>query len=88
MRVTSLITALFGALTCACGAPVTNLEVADFEAKAADPAVFLVDVRTPEEYAEGHLRGAASFDWTAPGFLEQVQAACQPSMPPTRLQTA
>ena len=65
----SLFTALLGAMTCACGAPVTNLEVADFEAKAADPAVFLVDVRTPEEYAEGHLRGAANIDWNAPDFL-------------------
>ena len=76
-----LFTALLGALTCACGAPVTNLEVADFEAKAADPAVFLVDVRTPEEYAEGHLRGAANIDWNAPDFLAQVQAACPKEAP-------
>ena len=76
MKAMSLFTALLGAMTCACGAPVTNLEIADFEAKAADPAVFLVDVRTPEEYAEGHLRGAANIDWNAPDFLEQVQAAC------------
>ena len=54
---------------------------ADFEAKAADPAVFLVDVRTPEEYAEGHLRGAANIDWNASGFLEQVQAACPKEAP-------
>ena len=76
MKAISLFTALLGALTCACGAPVTNLEVADFEAKATDPAVFLVDVRTPEEYAEGHLRGAANLDCEAPDFLAQVQAAC------------
>ena len=76
MKAMSLFTALLGAMTCACGAPVTNLEIADFEAKAADPAVFLVDVRTPEEYAEGHLRGAANIDWNAPDFLEQVQAVC------------
>ena len=67
MKAMSLFTALVGALSCACGTPVTNLDVADFEAKAADPAVFLVDVRTPEEYAEGHLRGAANIDWNAPG---------------------
>ena len=81
MKAMSLFSALLGALTCACGAPVTNLEVADFEAKAADPAVFLVDVRTPEEYAEGHLRGAANIDWNAPDFLAQVQAACPKEAP-------
>ena len=81
MKAMSLFTALVGALSCACGAPVTNLDVADFEAKAADPAVFLVDVRTPEEYAEGHLRGAANIDWNASGFLEQVQAACPKEAP-------
>ena len=81
MKAMSLFTALLGAMTCACGAPVTNLEIADFEAKAADPAVFLVDVRTPEEYAEGHLRGAANIDWNAPDFLEQVQAVCPKETP-------
>ena len=81
MKAMSLFTALLGAMTCACGAPVTNLEVADFEAKAADPAVFLVDVRTPEEYAEGHLRGAANIDWNAPDFLAQVQAGCPKEAP-------
>ena len=81
MKAMSFFTALLGAMTCACGAPVTNLEVADFDAKAADPAVFLVDVRTPEEYADGHLRGAANFDWNAPDFLEQVQAACPKEAP-------
>ena len=81
MKAMSLFTALLGAMTCACGAPVTNLEIADFEAKAADPAVFLIDVRTPEEYAEGHLRGAANIDWNAPHFLEQVQAVCPKETP-------
>ena len=81
MKALFLFTSLLGALTCACGAPVTNLEVADFDAKAADPAVFLVDVRTPEEYAEGHLRGAANVDWNAPDFLEQVEAACPKDTP-------
>ena len=81
MKAISLFTALLGAMTCACGAPVTNLEVADFDAKAADPAVFLVDVRTPEEYTEGHLRGAANIDWNAPDFLAQVQVACPKEAP-------
>jgi len=77
----SIFTALLGVLSCASGAPVTNLEVEAFDAKAADPAVFLADVRTPEEYAEGHLRGASNFDWEAPDFLDQFTSACPKEIP-------
>ena len=76
-----LFTALLGVLSCASGTPVTNLDVDAFDAKAADPAVFLADVRTAEEYVEGHLRGAANIDWNAPDFLEQFQAACPKETP-------
>ena len=69
----SLLTALLGVLSCS---NVTNLDVDDFDTLAAKPDVFLVDVRTPEEYAEGHLRGASNIDWKAPDFLEQVTSAC------------
>ena len=77
----SLITTLLGMLSCASGIPVTNLDTDAFEGKAADPAVFLADVRTPEEYAEGHLRGAANFDWNAPDFLDRMEAACPKTTP-------
>ena len=77
----SLLTALLGMLSCASCSSVTNLKVDDFDVKAADPAVFLVDVRTPDEYAEGHLRGAANIDWQAPDFLEQVASACPKETP-------
>ena len=77
----SLLTALLGMLSCASGNPVKNLDVAGFEATATDPAVFLVDVRTPEEYAEGHLRGAANIDWNAPEFMDVLSAACPKETP-------
>jgi len=81
MKAMSLFTALLGVLSCASGTPVTNLETDGFEAKAGDPAVFLVDVRTPEEYAEGHLRGAANIDWNAPGFMDLLTSACPKETP-------
>ena len=81
MKVMSLFTALLGVLSCASGTPVTNLEMDGFEAKAGDPAVFLVDVRTPEEYAEGPLRGAANIDWNAPEFMDLFTAACPKETP-------
>ena len=81
MKAMSLFTALLGMLSCASGTPVSDLDVDAFEAKAADPAVFLVDVRTPDEYAEGHLRGATNIDWNAPGFLDQFASACPKETP-------
>ena len=77
----SLLTALLGMLSCASCSSVTNLKVDGFDVKAADPAVFLVDVRTPDEYAEGHLRGAANIDCQAPDFLEQFEAVCPKETP-------
>ncbi|MDY5969231.1 MAG: rhodanese-like domain-containing protein [Bacteroidales bacterium] len=34
--------------------------------------VQLVDVRTPEEYAEGYLKGAMNFDFRSKGFLNMI----------------
>ena len=40
----------------------------DASALIAEPGVKLLDVRTPEEYAAGHIDGAQQLDWNAPGF--------------------
>jgi rhodanese-related sulfurtransferase len=54
-------------------APAHRLSAADFVARRTDDAVVL-DVRTPAEYAAGHVRGARNLDVTAPGFREQAAA--------------
>ncbi len=41
-------------------------------ALAADPEVTVIDVRTPEEYADGHLAGATLIDFYADSFAEQI----------------
>lgn len=35
--------------------------------------VHLIDVRTPQEYAQGHLIGAQNIDFLGKGFLNQIQ---------------
>lgn len=45
--------------------------------EAADTSVVdltIIDVRTPEEYAEGHLEGAINIDIYAPDFEKQIKA--------------
>ena len=39
---------------------------------AADPAPSVIDVRTPEEFEEGHIEGAVLIDVTSPDFAERV----------------
>ena len=50
--------------------PVTPLAaVADL---VKQPRTVLLDVRTPEEFAAGHLKGAQNLNFRAPDFREQV----------------
>ncbi len=65
----------------ACAKPYTDLSVNDFEKTAYEGAAAIVDVRTPEEYAAGHLRDAALCDWKAEGFLSAIQAKYPTEVP-------
>ena len=71
--ITFLLTTL--GLTTACGQQ--NFENADVKAFAElteDPAAVVLDVRTPEEFAEGHLEGAINIDQYEEDFMEKAKA--------------
>ena len=59
----------------ACGKNYTNLSVDEFEKSIDTGGIAVVDVRTAEEYADGHLRNAANIDWYADDFLPQIEQA-------------
>jgi phage shock protein E len=72
-----------GILVSACGAvdvaEATGLRTVsadDAQAviEAAGPDVVVLDIRTPEEFAEGHIEGALNIDFYAPDFTEQLAA--------------
>jgi len=44
------------------------------EAILASGGVEIIDVRTPEEFAEGHLPGADLIDISAPDFVPRIEA--------------
>lgn len=50
------------------------------ELLAEDPAITVLDVRTPEEFAEGHLKDAVNLDFNADDF-EQKIAKLDPAKP-------
>lgn len=49
-----------------------TLDVDGFAARAAAPGTVVLDVRTPQEYAEGHLEGAQNVDVSAPDFVDTI----------------
>jgi len=52
--------------------PFKNVSVAGFEKLRADRKNVVLDVRSKEEYAAGHIAGAVNIDVNAPDFEEKV----------------
>src|SRR4051794_32947827 len=51
---------------------VKNVGVAEFEKLRSDKQIVVLDVRTPKEYAAGHIPGAINVDFNAPDFDQKV----------------
>lgn len=49
-----------------------TLDAAAFATVVDEPGVTLLDVRTPEEFAAGHLAGARNLDVSSPDFVARV----------------
>ena len=50
-----LITSVFALTACGATGAVTTMNVSDFAKKISDKSVVLLDVRTPAEFASGHI---------------------------------
>ena len=50
-----------------------------------DPSAPLLDVRTPGEFAQGHLAGAVNVDFMSPDFQQKVSAMDLPEDGPIYL---
>ena len=71
-KIISCLLALLG-LNTACGQqPYTDMNVDEFDKLIAQPDVQLLDVRSEQEYAEGHIDGAFLADVKLDGFVEKA----------------
>lgn len=52
--------------------PYGLVDPATAAALAQDDAITVIDVRTPEEYAQGHIDGATLLDFYEPTFADQL----------------
>ncbi len=50
-----------------------NLNCQEFAEFIGNEEVTLLDVRTPEEYSEGHLPGATHIDIHEPNFVDEIE---------------
>jgi len=57
---------------CSSAGSATNMGASEFIAKISEPGVVIVDVRTPEEFAAGHLQGAVNLDVSSSNFEAQI----------------
>ena len=70
---------LFAAMAAGCGgaqykqAAIKTVNVEEFAEMMAQNDVLPIDVRTPKEYAEGHLAGAAMIDVKAADFAQRIK---------------
>ena len=79
MKVMSLITAILALFAGSEGQ--TNLSVDGFAELLREGKAALVDVRTAEEYAEGHIPGATNIDFYASNFVALFEAAVPKDCP-------
>ena len=63
-----------GCVTCAAAADtnVTHLNAAQAQKLIAEKKVVVVDLRTPEEFAAGHIAGATNINFRAAGFAQTL----------------
>lgn len=53
-------------------ATTVNLNVSEFSQKITEPGVIILDVRTPEEFASGHIEGALNIDFNSGNFENEI----------------
>ncbi len=68
-----LIASVFTLTACGATGAVTTMNVPDFAKKVSNKSIVLLDVRTPAEFASGHISGATNIDFESGTFESDIQ---------------
>lgn len=68
-----LVATTFVISACGSSSTAADLSASDFQAKAAEAGVILLDVRTAGEYSAGHIGGALNIDIEGMTFEEEIK---------------
>ena len=73
LAIMSLFSTIMGLFGCtAQSSKFATVDVEEFAKVIADTAVVRLDVRTPQEYAEGHIEGAINIDVLSDDFVTEA----------------
>ena len=58
--------------SCTIGQTTNDIEIDEFKKKMASKKYVLVDVRTAEEFTDGHIEGALNIDYFSATFSDEI----------------
>jgi len=73
-KVFALIASVLLLAGCSSSTGAIDLGVSEFSTKVAEAGVITLDVRTPIEFAEGHIEGARLIDFQSGNFENEIAA--------------
>ena len=73
-KVFALIASVLLLAGCSSSTGAIDLGVSEFSTKVAEAGVITLDVRTPIEFAEGHIKGARLIDFQSGNFENEIAA--------------
>jgi rhodanese-related sulfurtransferase len=73
-KVFALIVSVLLLAGCSSSTGAIDLGVSEFSTKVAEAGVITLDVRTPIEFAEGHIQGARLIDFQSGNFENEISA--------------
>ena len=72
---------MISAMACNSSSKVPDVDVQTFDSAISKGNVQLLDVRTPEEFAEGHLEGAINIDLFSNDFMRDATSILKKEEP-------
>jgi len=73
-KVFALIASVLLLAGCSSSTGAIDLGVSEFSTKVAEAGVITLDVRTPIEFAEGHIEGSRLIDFQSGNFENEIAA--------------
>ena len=72
LAVASVISATLFLTACSSDNAAQKVSPKEFSEVIADPTIVILDVRTPQEFAEGHLANAINIDFQSGNFEQEI----------------
>lgn len=72
LAIASLVSAALFLTACSSDSAAQKVSPKEFSEVIADPTIVILDVRTPQEFAEGHLANAINIDFQSGNFEQEI----------------